>query len=107
MVTAKRRTIHSFHHVEWAWSVLHGYPVLTCFELGPLPAPPAKYLWQETEEKQWNLSYHKWLSVWKDGGFYRMMEFFHIDPNGPLDSRSQLWLSEADEYGMMVMAEGK
>ncbi|KAH6844735.1 hypothetical protein B0I37DRAFT_398312 [Chaetomium sp. MPI-CAGE-AT-0009] len=107
MVAAKRKTIHSFHHVEWAWSLLHGYPVLTCFELAPLPAPPARYLWQEADdESRWRSLYVDWLAQWK-GGFYRMMEFFHINPGGALDSRSELWLAEADEFGMMVMAEGK
>ena len=105
MVAAKRRTIHSFHQVEWAWSLFHGYPVLTCFELGPLPAPSAKYLWQEANEARWRQLYADWLQLWK-GGFYRMMEFFNINPGGELGSRSELWLAEADEYGMMVMAEG-
>lgn len=107
LVAAKRKTIHSFHHVEWAWSVLHGYPVLTCFELAPLPAAPPRYLWQEADdESRWRRLYVDWLAQWK-GGFYRMMEFFHINPDGPLDPRSELWLAEADEYGMMIMAEGK
>ena len=106
IVAAKRRTIHSFHHVEWAWSLLHGYPVLTCFELGPLPAPPAKYLWQETDERRWRDLYAGWLRQW-DGGYYKMMEFFHINPGGDLDTRSEMWLAEADEYGMIVMAQGK
>ena len=106
MVTSKRRTVHSFHQVEWAWSLLHGYPILTCFELKPLPAPPAKHLWQETDEMRWWDSYATWLRQW-DGGYYKMMEFFHINPRGALDARSEMWLAEADEYGMMVMAEGK
>jgi hypothetical protein len=106
LVAAKRKTIHSFHHVEWAWSLLHGYPVLTCFELAPLPAPPPRYLWQADDESQWRSLYVDWLAQWK-GGFYRMMEFFHINPGGELDARSELWLAEADEYGMMIMAEGK
>ncbi|KAH6635763.1 hypothetical protein F5144DRAFT_155445 [Chaetomium tenue] len=105
MVAAKRKTIHSFHHVEWAWSLLHGYPVLTCFELAPLPAPPPRYLWQEADdEARWRRLYVDWLAQWK-GGFYRMMEFFHINPGGALDSRSELWLADADEFGMMIMAE--
>ena len=108
IVSAKRRTIHSFHHVEWAWSILSGYPVvtcLTCLELGPLPAPPAKYLWQEMNERRWRGLYAGWLRQW-DGDFYRMEEFFNINPGVDLDSRAEMWLAETDEYGMMVMAEG-
>ncbi|KAB2573319.1 hypothetical protein DBV05_g7994, partial [Lasiodiplodia theobromae] len=41
LVSAKRRTILALHHLEWAWSLAHGRAVLTCFELGPLPAPAA------------------------------------------------------------------
>lgn len=108
-VTAKRRTIHAFHHVEWAWSVLHGYPVLTCFELGPLPAPPAGYLWREENREVWEAAYAEWAERWtkEKGGLFRMGDFFEIEPGKDLDRRGQMWLAEADEYGMMVMAEGE
>ncbi|SPO00352.1 uncharacterized protein DNG_03197 [Cephalotrichum gorgonifer] len=104
MVSAKRRTILAFHHVEWAWSLQHGYPILSCFELAPLPAPAAKHLWRETDESKWELMYLEWLRNWK-GGFYQMMEFFYVDAVGDLTPRTEMWLAEADEYGMMLMAE--
>ncbi|KAH6889444.1 hypothetical protein B0T10DRAFT_513959 [Thelonectria olida] len=106
IVSSKRRTIIAFHHLEWAWSILHGYPTLTCFELGPLPAPAPRYLWRETNEKAWKRLYDEWLRQWKDGS-YKMAEFFEINPGGSLDERSEMWLAEADEFGMMLMAEGK
>lgn len=105
-VTAKRRTIMALHHLEWVWSVLHGYPVLTCFELGPLPAPAAGYLWQEPDETQWELQYGKWLLQWTEGS-YKIGELFHIKPGCEMDTRSEMWLAEVDEFGMMVIAEGK
>ncbi|RFU77338.1 zn2 cys6 dna-binding [Trichoderma arundinaceum] len=107
IVSAKRRTILALHHLEWAWSLRHGYPVLTCFELGPLPAPAAKYLWQMTHEKEWGRLYKDWLKLWADGS-YKMVELFRINackPSDDLDTRSELWLSEADEFGVMLMAE--
>ncbi|KPM42971.1 hypothetical protein AK830_g3546 [Neonectria ditissima] len=104
IVSAKRRTILGLHHLEWAWSVLHGYPTLTCFELGPLPAPAARYLWRETDEETWARLYHTWLRQWKDGS-YKMGEFFDINPGADLDARGEMWLAEADEFGMMLMAE--
>ncbi|KAH8201800.1 hypothetical protein TruAng_004064 [Truncatella angustata] len=104
-VSAKRRTIQGLHHLEWAWSVFFGYPVLTCFELGPLPAPAAKFLWQATNESKWKRLYGEWLWRWREGGGFKMAEFFTINPGGELDMRSEMWLAEADEFGMMLMAE--
>jgi hypothetical protein len=31
----------------------------------------------------------------------------HIDSDKGLDVRSESWLAEADEFGMMLMAEGE
>lgn len=106
LVSAKRRTILGMHHLEWAWSLSHGYPILTCFELGPLPAPTAGYLWREMDQVKWERLYREWLWQWKDGD-YKMVEFFQINPGGDLDSRSEMWLADADEYGIMLMAEGE
>ncbi|PVI06126.1 hypothetical protein DM02DRAFT_35172 [Periconia macrospinosa] len=104
IVSAKRRTILALNHLEWVWSLKHGFPVLSCFELGPLPAPAAGYLWQEPEEKIWERLYKEWMRNWGNEG-YKMFEFFHIDPAGTLDQRSEMWLAEADAYGVMLMAE--
>jgi hypothetical protein len=103
---AKRRTILAMHHFEWAWSLLNGYPILTCFELGPLPAPEAKHLWGETDERRWKAHYETWLRNWEDGG-YRMYEFFYISKDTTLDERSERWYAEADDFGMMLIVEGK
>lgn len=105
IVSAKRRTIISLHHLEWAWSLLYGYPVLTCFELGPLPAPAASYLWQELDGTQWERQYNGWLLQWK-GGSYKIGELLHINPGEQLDARSDMWLAEVDEFGMIIMAQG-
>lgn len=105
LVQAKRRTLLSLSHLEWAWSIQAGYPVLTCFELGPLYAPAAGYLWRETDEASWKQSYTAWLRRWNGEG-YRMAEFFQIDPLKSLDERSEMWLAEADEFGVVLMAEG-
>lgn len=106
LVSAKRRTILAFHHLEYAWSLLNGYPPLTCSELGPLPAPSPGHVWRETDECTWSLLYDEWLHQWSDG-IYKMHEFFSIQRGQPLDRRSEMWLAEADDYGMMLMAEGE
>lgn len=105
-VSSKRRTILGLHHLEWAWSLLHGYPLLTCFELGPLPAPAPQYLWREWDEPTWGGLYAEWLRQWKEGS-YKMNELFQICPGGSLSVRSEMWLSEVDEFGMVLMAQGK
>ena len=104
IVSAKRRTILSLNHLEWCWSLLHGYPTLTCFELRLLPAPAPGYLWRAGDEDSWESLYDQWLWKWKDGS-YKMSEFFHIEPRSNLDRRSELWLSEADEVGAVLLAE--
>jgi hypothetical protein len=106
MVSAKRRTILAMHHLEWSWSLRHGYPILTCFELPPFPAPAAEYLWRETEETKWESLYSEWLRLWK-GGAYKIGELFDVQAEGNLDARSEKWLSEVDEFGMMLMAESE
>jgi hypothetical protein len=103
-MSAKHRTIMSLNHLEWCWSLLHGYPTLTCFELGPLPAPAPGYLWRATDAEAWRSLYEQWLWKWRDGS-YKMADFFYIEPRGNLDSRGELWLSEADEFGAVLMAE--
>ncbi|KAH0523109.1 hypothetical protein TsFJ059_008159 [Trichoderma semiorbis] len=108
MVSAKRRTIVGLHHLEFAWSLRFGYPILTCFELGPFPAPAARYLWQSDREEEWRRLYKDWLKQWADGGSYKMTELFRVNgskESDALDPRSELWLAEADEFGMMLMAE--
>ncbi|UKZ69228.1 uncharacterized protein TrAtP1_010238 [Trichoderma atroviride] len=107
VVSAKRRTILGLHHLEWAWSLRYGYPILTCFELGPFPAPAARHLWQNGHEKEWECLYKDWLRQWADGS-YKMAELFRVNASkesDALDPRSELWLAEADEFGMMLMAE--
>jgi hypothetical protein len=106
IVAAKRRTILALHHVEWAWSLLHGYPVLTCFELGPLPAPSPGFLWREENQTQWEKLYKSWLRRWPASS-YKMWELFRAGSGDGLGARGEMWLAEADEFGMMIAAESK
>lgn len=106
IVSAKRRTILALHHVEWAWSLLHGYPVLTCFELGPLPAPSPGFLWREESEARWDKLYRMWLRRWSTRS-YKMVELFRAGSGDGLGVRGERWLAEADEFGAMVLGESK
>lgn len=106
MVEARRRTIVAQHYLEWSWSLINGYPLLTCFELGPLPAPTAAHLWQETNERRWKNAYRNHLQTW-NRGLYKIHELFHIQADGPLDLRMEMWYAEGDELAMMLVAESK
>lgn len=105
MVATKRRVVLTLHHLEWAWSLLYAYPELSCYELGPQPAPAAKQLWEAPDDTTWKRRYAHWLRQWKDGPF-RMDELFDIQSSGPLNSRTEKWLAESDEYGVLIMTEG-
>lgn len=106
IVSAKRRTIVALHHVEFAWSMLRGYPPLTCFELGPLPAAAPGFLWREEDEMRWGALYKSWLRRWSSGT-YKMAELFRAGSGDGLGVRGEMWLAEADEFGMMIAAESK
>jgi hypothetical protein len=49
--------------------------------------------------------YAKFLQQWMDRP-YRMSEMFAMNGEAPLEPRAERWLAEADEFGMMLMAEG-
>lgn len=104
--TAKHRTILALHHLEWAWSLRHGYPVLTCFELGPMPAPAPGFLWREEDEGRWGEAYVAWRRRWP-ADIYRMGELFRAASGDGMGLRGDMWLAEADEFGVMVAAESK
>jgi hypothetical protein len=110
-INAKQRTIVSSHQIEWAWSILHGYPPLSCFEMGPLPAPAPKRLWEATDETSWQRLYARWRRQWPEdddgGGIFKMSEFLYSAPGVKLQRRAELWFGEADEFGMLLMAESK
>lgn len=106
MTSAKRRTLLALNQLEWAWSLIQGYPELSCVELGPLPAPSAKHIWQASNEAEWENLYREWLAGWTDG-LFRLSELFTVSSGEPLSERAERWLAESDEFGVMLMTEGK
>lgn len=105
IASAKRRTLLALNQLEWAWSLLHGYPELSCIELGPLPVPAAKHIWQARSEEEWDKLYRRWLPSWSDGLFL-LSELFAVRPGEALSERAERWLAESDEFGIMLMTEG-
>lgn len=102
-VTSKRRVILSFYLLHWAYSVYHRLPSFNCDELGSMPAPAAKFLWQASTKKEWESLYKRWL-VQSDGLEYIQKEFLYVKPGLTLDRRTQMWLEDADELGVLFLS---
>ncbi|KAJ5853157.1 hypothetical protein N7534_005700 [Penicillium rubens] len=78
-------------------------PLGTSGELGLMPAPAPKALWQAQTEQEWNTKYVHWLSQWS-GQIYRQAEFDHIQSGAVLSPRAEKWLGEADEFGFFMVS---
>ncbi|OJJ97799.1 hypothetical protein ASPACDRAFT_45097 [Aspergillus aculeatus ATCC 16872] len=102
-VTSKRRAVLSLYLLHWALSVFHNAPPLDCRQVGFMPAPAAKILWQAKSEQEWNSLYIRWLARW-DGHGYIQGEFDQIRPGIKMEERAEKWLEEADEFGMIMMS---
>ncbi|KAJ5087576.1 hypothetical protein N7456_011192 [Penicillium angulare] len=100
-VTSKRRAILTLYLLHWAYSVLHKVPCFDCRDLGFMPAPAPKVLWQAHTEQEWNTKYIHWLARWS-GQIYLQAEFGHILPGAVLSTRAEKWLGEADEFGFIM-----
>jgi len=105
-ITAKRRAVLTLYLIHWSYSVYHCLPSFDCKDLGFIPASSAKYLWQATERNKWESLYNRWLAQW-DGADYYQWEMAEIQPGMRIDSRAEMWLEDADEFGMLFMSIGK
>src|SRR3954471_24991051 len=68
-----------------------------------MPAPAAKYLWASTDRKQWESLYTRWLAQWDGSDFYQW-EFFEITSGVRMTDRAEMWLEDADEFGMIFVS---
>ncbi|KAJ5772652.1 hypothetical protein N7520_003181 [Penicillium odoratum] len=102
-VTSKRRAVLSLYLLHWAYSVLHRVPCFDCGDLGFMPAPAAKVLWEAQTEQEWKTRYIHWLSRWSGRG-YIQAEFGNIRPGVIMDARAEKWLEEADEFGFIMIS---
>lgn len=104
-VTAKRRAIFSLYLLHWSYSVYHGQRSLECRALGFMPAPAPKFLWTAQTREIWEVGYQQWLAQWGDIS-YMMREFAAITTETALDRRSEIWLEDADELGVLFFTIG-
>lgn len=104
-VTSKRRAVLALYLLHWAYSVLHNVPCFDCRDLGFMPAPAPKVLWQASNEQEWNTKYIHWLSRWS-GQIYLQAELGKISPGATMNSRAERWLGETDEFGYIMASIG-
>lgn len=102
-ITSRRRAVFTLYLVHWSVSVYHGLPSFDCQELKHMPAPASKLLWQAKDREEWESHYNRWLVEWEQ------CEYLHGEVAGiksgiSLDARSEKWLGETDELGMLLMA---
>jgi hypothetical protein len=105
-VTAKRRAVVTLYLLHWSYSVYHNVPSFACSQLGFMPAPAPKFLWQAGTKDKWANLYPRWLAQW-EGRPYMMSEFASIRPGAGLEPRSERWLEDADDFGVLFFSIGK
>lgn len=106
-VTSKRRAVFALYLLHWSYSVYNGLPSFNCAELGFMPAPAPKCLWEAASREIWEAYYMRWLAQW-GGEEYIMREFQAVETrHGPsVDPRTELWLEDADELGILFFSIG-
>ena len=104
-VTGKRRATFSLYLLHWSYSVYHSLQSFGCTQLGHLPAPAPKFLWQAQSREQWEDLYMRWLRQWGNCP-YKMREFAAIQSGPSLERRTEIWLEDADELGVLFFSIG-
>lgn len=102
-VTAKRRAVFSLYLLHWSYSVYHGLESFACSQLGFMPAPAPKFLWQAETRAKWEELYARWLDQWEENP-YMMREFSALRPGTALERRTEKWLEDADELGILFFS---
>jgi hypothetical protein len=102
---SKRRAVFSLYLLHWSYAVYHGLDSFACSQLGFMPAPAAKCLWERKDRHEWEVLYGKWLEQW-GGRVFLMSEFAGIHSGVGLERRTEMWLEDADELGIMFFSIG-
>jgi len=105
-MTSRRRAIFILYLIHWALSAYYGLPSFDCQELKYMLAPAPKPLWQAENRDEWESQYSQWLVEW-EGLEYLHGEIAEIGECILMDARSDRWLRDADEMGLLVMALGE
>ncbi|KAL2060520.1 hypothetical protein VTL71DRAFT_9161, partial [Oculimacula yallundae] len=101
ITAATHRTILAVYVFEYAICHRNRMPVYTCDELDFIPVPVGKRLWEAQEYGTWREEYENWFDMWK-GRELVMGELLNGYADSSTQNRVERWLSEADEFGMLV-----
>lgn len=105
-VSSKRRCLVSLFLLHRSYSTWAGIPRYPCSAMTIIPAPAAKFLWDASTPEQWEPLYNKWLAKW-DGQCFLQSEFQKVGNGIVMNRRAEMWLEEADEFGLLIMAMSK
>jgi hypothetical protein len=105
-ITSKRRAVFTLYVLHWSYTVYHRLPSPNCDEIGYIPAPTAKFLWNAASEEKWERLYYRWLVRWGKSQ-YMLHEAGVVRPGVMMESRAQMWLEDTDELGLLFMAISK
>lgn len=103
LVTAKRRAVFTLYLLHWSYTVYHNLQSFACRQLGYMPAPAPKFLWQAETREKWSDLYARWLAQWGENP-YAMREFAAIQPGTALEQRTERWLEDTDELGILFFS---
>lgn len=93
------------------FNAMNGIPSFVGEELGDLPAPVGKVLWEARDRGNWERGYNAFLARW-DGGGLRLGELWpRIEEDeigdggdGERKDRVERWVGDVDEFGVMLYA---
>ncbi|KAJ9213183.1 hypothetical protein DTO166G4_5176 [Paecilomyces variotii] len=105
VASAKRRVIFASYLFNNVFNSTNQVPVYLAEELGDLPVPGNKLLWEAKDRVTWEKEYDRHLSLWEDGDL-RTFELWRSPETGSPNRRKRIhqWLRSVDEFGMMLFA---
>lgn len=101
----KRRTLYTMYMLDNIFNFIYDTPSYVATELGSLPAPTSKVLWETSNREVWEKEYDMHLVDW-EGDPFRLSELW---PTGPDDDeikreeRVEKWSASVDEYGTLLL----
>ncbi|EED20853.1 conserved hypothetical protein [Talaromyces stipitatus ATCC 10500] len=101
IASAAQRTVLAIYVFDCVVCFLNRIPVYSCDELDFIPAPVCRRLWEAREYETWREEYGNWFKAWK-GREVLMGELLIQHTESYASKRVEEWLSEADEFGMLI-----
>lgn len=101
IASVTQRTVLAIYVFDCAICFLNRIPVYSCDELDFIPAPVCRRLWEAREYETWREEYGNWFKVWK-GREVLVGELLIQHTESYASKRVEEWLSEADEFGMLI-----